>query len=69
MKTIRDLQVEFSAVKSKRLPRVEKLPLVQAIRVGVSAIERAAASDFSFPLEEIQKVRGFLIELDDYLRP
>ncbi len=28
-----------------------------------------AASDFSFPLDEIQKSKAFLIEIDDYLKP
>lgn len=69
MKTISDLQQEFSALKSKRLPRADKLPLARKIRGGVSEIERAAASDFSFPLDEIQKARAFLIVLEDYLRP
>lgn len=69
MKTVRDLKREFSDIKSKRLPRTDKMPFVKAIRGGVQQIEIAAARNFSFPLDEIQKAKAFLIELDDYLRP
>jgi hypothetical protein len=69
MKTISDLEREFSTVKARRVPRDQKLPLVRSIRGGVSEIEKKAASDFSFPLQEIQKARAFLVVLDDYLRP
>lgn len=69
MKSVNEMEREFSNIKSKRIPRSEKLPLVRAIRGGVQSIELAAAQDFSFPLSEIQKARAFLIALDDYLRP
>ena len=69
MKTVADLKRDFSAIKAKKMPRTEKLPLVRGVMGGVQAIERAAMNDFNFPLEEVQKCKAFLIELDDYLRP
>lgn len=68
MKTVSDLEQEFSNIKSKRIPRLEKIPLVKLVRGGVQQIERKAASDFSFPLQEIRKAVSFLIILDDYLK-
>lgn len=34
MKTISELGMEFAAIKSKRMPRADKLPIVRAIRGG-----------------------------------
>jgi hypothetical protein len=35
MKTVTDLKREFDAIKSKKIPRLEKLTLVRQIRGGI----------------------------------
>lgn len=69
MKTLGELEREYSAIKTKKIPRSDKIALVMKIRQEIGHIERAAASDFSFPLETIQKTRAFLILIESYMKP
>lgn len=69
MKTVQDLKNEFSLARSvvakTEVEGVKKLKVFRAVRGGLQEIERAAASDFGFPLREIMDLKSFLPVVED----
>ncbi len=67
IKTAGELKREFSFVKALHLPKTEKVPLVKAIREGISRIEMAAIKDMAFPFAEVYVARELLAHVDKWL--
>ncbi len=67
--TVNDVQQKYKAIIGDRTKsKTDKVPLVQAVKAELAEIDKRAASDFSFPLHEVQASGALCQKIDEWLR-
>lgn len=68
MKTIHELEREFSAIKSQKLPRKEKASLVKLLRCQLWEIDAVSAANPDYPLSEIHRSQRLMRMMSAYIK-